>query len=158
MAVQESTRSRITVQTNSDEGPQTASILPCHVGYTGNAPVDTYYKPTALPGDLQEAYFRGRRLIGTTSELPVGYMGFVFDTSAPAQTQAITDETQSLEDSYCDAALNATTELEELKVWRQRAKFDKLVVYGNAIAVDAQRDAYLRGTQEWIDLARAIHG
>ncbi|CAK9187154.1 unnamed protein product [Ilex paraguariensis] len=72
-----------------DFGPPTESVvdltgkvhqLPCCIKYDGPCSVSDYFKPkpTGIEVDglkIEEAYFRGRKLQGTTIPLPEGYSG-----------------------------------------------------------------------------------
>ncbi|GFQ04828.1 ribonuclease h2 subunit c [Phtheirospermum japonicum] len=54
--------------------------LPCCIKHDGPTPVSHYFKPktTGIEVDglkVEEAYFRGRKLHGTTIALPEGYSG-----------------------------------------------------------------------------------
>ncbi|KAL9242661.1 hypothetical protein vseg_016643 [Gypsophila vaccaria] len=56
--------------------------LPCCVKYTGPTPVSHYFhpKPSGIEVDgmqVEEAFFRGRKLQGVSVPLPQGYSGFI---------------------------------------------------------------------------------
>ncbi|KAL6971421.1 hypothetical protein U1Q18_031097 [Sarracenia purpurea var. burkii] len=54
--------------------------LPCCIKYDGPSSVSHYFKPKPIGIEvdgltMEEAYFRGRKLQGTTIPLPQGYCG-----------------------------------------------------------------------------------
>lgn len=182
-------RMRITLDTDthvSDVG--SLHILPCHIKYSGPAPVSDFFHPTNIGGNVppsienvvhksttadvqKEAYFRGRRLVGTEIVIPPNYVGYVFDTTAPSRTVSV--QTSHLEDDRRTKynAENETTariednededdevqEMEELSEWQAKTRFDKVVVYGNASKVE-ESDVVVKGIKEWFALANIIHG
>jgi hypothetical protein len=64
--------------------PTTCHGLPCNIDYTGRAPIDVFFRPTALPdGKFQAATFRGRGLLANA---PVDDDGTVNDTNVESNT------------------------------------------------------------------------
>lgn len=64
-------------------------MLPCSIQHNGPAPVSQFFRPSAqaVPGDaeaaeakVEEAAFRGRKLLGATVPLSPGFKGFVLET------------------------------------------------------------------------------
>lgn len=177
-------RMRIALDTKSHSPKVDAlHILPCHIKYSGPAPVSEYFQPTDFPVEhgaveskesglaeqkLKEAYFRGRRLIGTQVDVPSNCVGHVFDTTRSSRTVAIRNarrrcaqedepsgDTSQIERK--DEEVEEDKEMEELTEWQTRARFDNVVVYGNASKVE-KSDVVVKGIQEWFALANAIHG
>jgi ribonuclease H2 subunit C len=90
------------------------------------------------------SHFRGRKLLGQVVNLPNGYTGkalCVTETSLANSNQKGNDGD--------DAASTMLTE--------QVASFDKLVIWQHESLPDATEDAYMKGIQEWMDLAETIH-
>ncbi len=92
------------------------------------------------------AYFRGRKLQGTTVKLPEGYRGVVAVTSAAEEPSGRPDEVEvvDLEAEVPQGTLHT------------QAAFDEMVVWGHETAVDAAADPYLRGAEEWLGLADKV--
>lgn len=148
------------------DSSETVHLLPCHIKYSGPAPVSEFFhSTTAKPdgGDEREAYFRGRKLVGTSYSVPQDHIGLVFNSSATSNTQSVSstpitkrqargDDAQSEEVSEGDA------EMEELTTWTAKSKFDKIVVYTNSGSLTSNEDHVSRGLNEWFDLANAMHG
>ncbi|GJN94512.1 hypothetical protein Rhopal_007594-T1 [Rhodotorula paludigena] len=65
------------------------SLLPFSLAHDGPAPLSTYFLPRAYPAgpdappQHRQATFRGRRIVSSRLDLPQGYRGLVFSTSAP---------------------------------------------------------------------------
>ncbi|GAA6005764.1 uncharacterized protein JCM10292_004625 [Rhodotorula paludigena] len=65
------------------------SLLPFSLAHDGPAPLSTYFLPRAYPAgpdappQHRQATFRGRRIVSSRLDLPEGYRGLVFSTSAP---------------------------------------------------------------------------
>ena len=92
------------------------------------------------------AFFRGRKLQGTTVKLPEGYRGVVAVTSAAEEPSTRPDEVEVVD-------LEAETPQGTLQT---QATFDEMVVWGHESAVDAAADPYLRGAEEWLGLAEKV--
>ncbi|BGP43658.1 hypothetical protein JCM10450v2_007838 [Rhodotorula kratochvilovae] len=77
------------------------SLLPFSLAHDGPAPLSTFFlpRPYDAPGSSVEtttthrqAAFRGRRVVSSLLELPSGYMGMVFATTAPLPPSAAADD------------------------------------------------------------------
>lgn len=101
-------------------------------------------------GSSQTAYFRGRKLHGTTVNLPPDYRGIVAVTSAAPAPKDGEPEVIDLEapDSNNSGLPQGTLQTQ--------AEFDEMVVWGHETAVDAAGDTYLRGVGEWLELAGKV--
>ncbi|CAI9090497.1 OLC1v1025278C1 [Oldenlandia corymbosa var. corymbosa] len=107
--------------------------LPCCIKYDGPTSVAHYFKPkdTGVEIDglrIEEAYFRGRKLQGTTIPLPQGYSGFV---------------------------LRKETSAENAKCWEMNAKFQNLSVW-NHDGLPSHDDAFMRSFH-WFAVSKALH-
>ncbi|KGN66902.1 uncharacterized protein C12B10.15c [Cucumis sativus] len=111
--------------------------LPCTIKFDGPCPVSHYFKPksTGIEVDglnLEEAYFRGRKLQGATISLPEGYSGYVLGKKSKASEQ-------------CD----------DSSPWQVKAKFDN-ITYWNHDTLPSQDDTFQR-TFHWLTVAQALH-
>ncbi|KAK4254702.1 hypothetical protein QN277_010045 [Acacia crassicarpa] len=117
--------------------------LPCCIKSTGPASVSHYFKPkpTGIEVDglpLQEAYFRGRKLDGTTILLPNEYRGFVLGKKSQ-------DEKNSSTASYSG---NSNS-------WEMKATFQN-ITYWNHDCLPSQNDDFMRAFH-WLTIAKALH-
>ncbi|KAI3664885.1 hypothetical protein L6452_43496 [Arctium lappa] len=115
--------------------------LPCCIKYNGPSPVSHYFKPksTGIEVDglnVKEAYFRGRKLQGTTVPLPDDYSGFVIGRKSSAKRKA------------CN---NVTTTAS----WQMNAKFQNITLW-NHDNLPSKEDGFLRAFH-WFDVAKALH-
>ncbi|GLT63054.1 hypothetical protein SLA2020_356470 [Shorea laevis] len=116
--------------------------LPCAIKYDGPSSVSQYFKPKPtgieVEGlELQEAYFRGRKLQGTTIPIPQGYSGFVVGKKNIPKRKA---SDMSGGNSNC---------------WEVNAKFPN-VTYWNHDIVPSDDDAFLRSFH-WLSVAKVLH-
>lgn len=97
------------------------------------------------------AYFRGRHLHGTPLALPSTHTGaFLQVTEKNLQqprSQAVDEEDEEDEQ-----------ETAEVKIAERIGEFDEVVVWGHGGQVEAGQDMFIRGVQEWIGFAEAMHG
>ncbi|PYH94111.1 ribonuclease H2 subunit C [Aspergillus ellipticus CBS 707.79] len=128
----------------------TPNILPCRIHHDG--PVETlgrYWTPETDENDknLQTSYFRGRRLRGLRVAIPEGYEGVV-----AMPTDRVMPSTQTNADVEVEEV-----ELEEpVKVLEKQGTFDEYIVWAHDW-VPAADDSYVKGVEEWIKLAEAMH-
>lgn len=114
--------------------------LPCCIKFNGSCPVSHYFKPrssgTEVDGlRVEEAYFRGRKLQGTTISIPNGYSGFVLGKKSSGKRKA------------SDAPEGDTNH------WEMKAKFDR-VAYWNEESLPSKDDSFLR-CFHWFAVAEA---
>ncbi|KAI5667688.1 hypothetical protein M9H77_17541 [Catharanthus roseus] len=114
--------------------------LPCCIKYKGPTSVSHYFrpKPTGVEIDglsVEEAYFRGRNLQGTTIPLPQGYSGFVLGKRNADKSAEV-----SKEDPNC---------------WETNAKFDNMTIWNHDIH-PSHDDAFIRAFH-WFSVAKALH-
>ncbi|KVI03069.1 uncharacterized protein C12B10.15c [Cynara cardunculus var. scolymus] len=115
--------------------------LPCCIKYNGPSPVSHYFKPKPngieVDGlNVKEAYFRGRRLQGTTVPLPDDYSGFVIGRKSSAKRKA------------CNNDANTT-------YWQMNAKFENITLW-NHDNLPSKEDGFLRAFH-WLHVAKALH-
>lgn len=96
---------------------QPPSLLPFHLGYSGPAPVSTYFLPRPAPVDphaprsepLLLSTFRGRQVVGQSLKVPEGYTGVVLGVPPPPAASALSSRTGA---SFDPAALFTTPDVE----------------------------------------------
>ena len=76
------TETEINLSVKEEEGLKIEDVsgkvhqLPCSVKYNGPSSVSQYFKPKPTPTTgIQESFFRGRNLLGTTLPIPHPYSG-----------------------------------------------------------------------------------
>ncbi len=140
--------SRIQLERDNEAKLVSASLLPCHIGYSGPADSAKYFRPeTSTPAGGSEAYFRGRQLLGKELPIPDGHVGLLYDSSRPGQTKPTNAE--STEDTEDET-------IEEVRLFVEKARFDRLTVYENGRLPIDTSDPYMKGLQEWLALAEAV--
>ncbi|KAL4806426.1 ribonuclease H2 non-catalytic subunit-domain-containing protein [Aspergillus unguis] len=130
-------------------GNCTPNILPCRIHHDG--PVDSvnrYWKPIAdeKDKDFQTAYFRGRKLRGRRVQIPEGYEGVVAAHS-DREMQTTTERETVGEESEQE---------EPVKVLEKQADFKDYVVWSHE-TVPAADDPFVKGVEEWVKFAEAMH-
>ncbi|ORY84350.1 ribonuclease H2, subunit C [Protomyces lactucae-debilis] len=145
-------QARIILDTSSSAPPVQGSLLPCLVKYSGPAPVADHFHPVELDqvagevaGPQKEAYFRGRRLLGSDVAIPTGYKAFVLDNSAQAQTQPMSRREEDEDEA----------ELEEVRTFKVQAALSSLTCYGNANLPDPK--APVNKIEAWLALSQVLH-
>jgi len=141
----------ISIQRANAGQKTTAHLLPCHIHYDGkDHDVQRFFKVKDDADNdgraRKTAYFRGRKLEGALVSLPDGYEGHVVD--------GFEDICANMR--YSDGADNEDQPLPTKKC-NSSATFQDLVVWGHDALPDAASDPWLKGVNEWIDLARLIH-
>ncbi|KAJ5545164.1 Ribonuclease H2 subunit C [Penicillium sp. DV-2018c] len=135
----------------NDTNPQyTPNIIPCRVHHDGPVEsVERYWTPVADKKDnTQTAHFRGRKLRGRRVALPDGYRGVVATPTDRVLPSQRTDR---------DAVEDADAEPEEpVKVLETQGTFDEIVVWGHE-ALPAADDVFVKGVEEWLQFADAMH-
>ncbi|PLN79568.1 ribonuclease H2 subunit C [Aspergillus taichungensis] len=126
----------------------TPNVLPCRIHHNGAVnSIGRYWNPVADEKDQnnQTAYFRGRKLRGRRVAVPEGYEGVVATpterTIRPAQNNA-GDEAEPEE---------------PVKVLEKKATFQDVMVWGHDLMPPAD-DPFVRGVEEWVRFAEAMHG
>ena len=82
MEMETETETEINLSVKEEEGLKIEDVsgkvhqLPCSVKYNGPSSVSQYFKPKPTPTTgIQESFFRGRNLLGTTLPIPHPYSG-----------------------------------------------------------------------------------
>ncbi|KAL4927371.1 ribonuclease H2 subunit C [Aspergillus undulatus] len=134
---------------NESLGNCTPNILPCRIHHDGPVKsLDRYWTPTVdeKDKDLQTAYFRGRKLRGRRVHIPEGYEGVVATHTDREMPSARKNEVVG-EESEKD---------EPVKILEKQATFGDYVVWGHE-AVPAADDSFVKGVEEWVKFAEAMH-
>ncbi|KAL1965015.1 hypothetical protein VTN77DRAFT_6215 [Rasamsonia byssochlamydoides] len=128
----------------------TPNILPCRVHHDGPVEVSKrYWNPVKDDnGNAQTAYFRGRKLRGRRVALPEGYEGVV-----AVPTDRILPSSNP--DVKPDGATNGDAE-EPVKILEKQATFNEFVVWGHEV-LPAADDPFVKGVEEWLKFAEAMH-
>ncbi|CBI27176.3 hypothetical protein VitviT2T_000140 [Vitis vinifera] len=116
--------------------------LPCCIKYNGPCSVSHYFKPkhTGIEVEglkVEEAFFRGRKLQGTTIHLPEGYSGFVLGKKSSNTTKS-----------------TGTSE-GNMNRWETNAKF-QAITFWNHDNLPSQDDSYVRSFH-WLAVSKALH-
>ncbi|KAL0862404.1 hypothetical protein Bca101_041522 [Brassica carinata] len=119
--------------------------VPCCIRFDGPAQVSNYFKPKSSEVEVdgvrtEEAYFRGRKLLGATISLPSGYSGFVLGQAS---------------NKNANGKRKACSDTEENPCWEAKAKFDKMT-YWNHDTLPSKDDTILRSFH-WFSIAEALH-
>ncbi|OQD64995.1 hypothetical protein PENPOL_c006G10803 [Penicillium polonicum] len=135
----------------NDSTPQcTPNIIPCRIHHDG--PIDSldrYWTVKDEKDNTQTAHFRGRKLRGRRVALPDGYQGVV-----ATPTDRVLPATQRAES---DGAEDVEAEPEEpVKIMEMQSTFDEFVVWGHE-ALPAADDTFVKGVEEWLQFADAMH-
>ncbi|KAL4896238.1 ribonuclease H2 subunit C [Aspergillus ambiguus] len=124
----------------------TPNILPCRVHHDGPIKsVERFWTPFPDEKDqpVQTAHFRGRKLRGRRVAVPEGYEGVV---AIPTE-RVIPSKGADNDDSAPE---------EPIKVLEQQSTFVEVMVWGHEIT-PAPDDPFVKGVEEWIKLAEAMH-
>ncbi|KAK1071930.1 hypothetical protein LTR74_003031 [Friedmanniomyces endolithicus] len=147
----------------------TPHILPCTIHHNGPLKISRRYwdpQPSSDDQKTSTAYLRGRKLRGRVVKLPKGYKGYLLQkTERDAVVQGSAVARQGAErlglvekDDYgIEGGDEDEDEVEEVKVMEQRGVFDEMVVWGHE-GLPEDGDEYVKGVEEWIAFAEAIHG
>ncbi|KAK1496555.1 ribonuclease H1/H2 small subunit [Colletotrichum tamarilloi] len=138
----------LSIQSNdSTKTKATVNLLPCRIHHDG--PVgdsNTFWNPSKSEDGKTVAYFRGRKLHGTTVKLPEQYRGVVMERSTKVETQQLEGEGEEAEG-----------DLVELGTMKTKAEFDEMVIWGHEASAEAASDPYVRSIEEWLGVAESIH-
>ncbi|XP_058199112.1 uncharacterized protein LOC131314485 isoform X2 [Rhododendron vialii] len=116
--------------------------LLCCIKYDGPSSVSHYFKPKSIGIEvdglkMEEAYFRGRKLQGTTVHLPRGYSGFVIGKESLGKRKA-SDQSEEISN-----------------FWEMKAKFQS-ITFWNHDSLPSQDDAFVRSFH-WLTVTKALH-
>ena len=140
----------LAISKSSSFDESSVNILPCRIDHNGPAKVTKrFWQPRTEADSTKTAHFRGRRLRGKTIKVPEKYQGLVLK----ATDKTIIEPVQPAEDDD-----EEEPELPEpVKVVDEVSTFDEMIVWGHD-QVPAADDSFVKGIEEWIAFAEAIHG
>jgi ribonuclease H2 subunit C len=154
---------------NSNTTKTTSNILPCSIKHNGPIPTsERYWAPKAEEDGTSTAYFRGRKLRGRNVKVPEGYRGVVLqktDQTLSTHAQqpsgaALAEQLRRMEEDYADDdgdEMDVSVEKEaEVKIMETKATFDEVVIWGHEMVPD-EEDVYVKGMEEWVGFAEAMH-
>ncbi|KAK0944200.1 hypothetical protein LTR29_004332 [Friedmanniomyces endolithicus] len=159
----------LSLQTARAPHTLTPNILPCTIHHNGPLKITKrYWNPQPSSDDKQTstAYLRGRKLRGRVVKVPKGYRGYLLqktERDATALASSVTGQGAEraglVEDNGdgLEGGDEEEDEVEEVKMMEQKAVFDEMVVWGHEVLPDGG-DEYVKGVEEWIAFAEAIHG
>ncbi|KAL9601060.1 MAG: hypothetical protein Q9219_002769 [cf. Caloplaca sp. 3 TL-2023] len=137
----------------------TPNLLPCRIHHDGPVNASEYHwSPQISDNGTPESYFRGRKLQGRVVKVPEGYRGVVAkdaSTSSVAQREH-QKHVELLRRSEQGHEEDEDEEDEETKVLEEVGLFEEMVVWGHETVVETD-DSLVKGLEEWIDFAAAIH-
>ncbi|KAL8298362.1 hypothetical protein RB597_006796 [Gaeumannomyces tritici] len=135
----------------TDQLKVAVNLLPCAVHHDGPVdPIQAYWRPTENDGK-KTAYFRGRKLQGSTVKVPEGYKGVVVETSkggASSEPQ-MADETEAIN-------VDAAEKEPDASKMATKGEFEEVVVWNHEAPADASTDPYVRGIEEWTSLSEQV--
>ncbi|GAB4829526.1 hypothetical protein Ancab_019199 [Ancistrocladus abbreviatus] len=128
------------------------NYLPCCVKFTGPASVSHYFKPkpTGVEVDgmiVEEAFFRGRKLQGTTIPVPEGYSGFILGKK--------NDKANKTPDQGPDKGKASVNLDGNSNDWEMLAKY-RTISFWNHDSLPSKDDACLRSFH-WFAVSKALH-
>ncbi|KAK0921754.1 hypothetical protein LTR91_004513 [Friedmanniomyces endolithicus] len=147
----------------------TPNLLPCTIHHNGPLKIAKRYwepQPSSEDTKTSTAYLRGRKLRGRVVKLPKGYRGYLLQKTERDAVALVSSETGRggervglVKDDGMGMAGGdeEEDEVEEVKVMEQKAVFDEMVVWGHEVLPE-DGDEYVKGVEEWIAFAEAIHG
>lgn len=123
------------------------NVLPCRINHNGPAKVvKRYWQPRDEADGANTSYFRGRKLKAKLAKLPEKYQGLVLKASDKTMIEPILPTPDDEEPELPEST----------KVIEQVAAFDELVVWGHD-RIPSTDDHFVKGIEEWIAFAEAIH-
>ncbi|KAI5077753.1 hypothetical protein GOP47_0007577 [Adiantum capillus-veneris] len=137
---------RIAKASCSTLAPNQVHLLPCSISFSGPAPVSDYFRPRITDSnmegvELKEAAFRGRKLLGRTTELPPGYCGLFLE-------KEVTSEGGT-------RAKKKSTSVAAVDIWNAKATFKDVTYWrhdDNPHSVDSGHKFL-----DWLRLAAMMH-
>ncbi|KAK4962248.1 hypothetical protein LTR66_000740 [Elasticomyces elasticus] len=154
----------------------TPNVLPCKLHHNGPVSAsERYWKPETVEEGQSTAYFRGRKLKGRRIKVPAGYEG---GTGHAYNTMATDADNESIgvvlqksnsvyntkpprssipQDDELDDGPDNEEDSEEARVHLRSSTFQELVVWGHEVAPEDSENPYVKGVEEWMAFAHAIH-
>ncbi|KAI1623411.1 ribonuclease H2 subunit C [Exophiala viscosa] len=139
----------------------TANILPCRIHHDGPTKVTKrYWSPADDKDGTKTSHFRGRRLRGRVIKLPADYQGVVAkstDRYLPQSTKSQSGPTFTAVDEDIEIEEEEEEPPEPVRILEQVSAFDEVLVWGHD-QLPSSDDPFVKGIEEWISFAEAIHG
>jgi len=137
----------LAIAKSSTSDKTSINILPCRIGHNGPTKVTRrYWQPRTEADNTRTAHFRGRRLRGRVVRVPEKYQGLVLKTTDKTIIEPVMPTEEDEEPELP----------EPVKLMDEVAIFDEMVVWGHD-QVPASDDTLVKGAEEWIAFAEAIH-
>ncbi|KAL8689368.1 MAG: hypothetical protein Q9218_004946 [Villophora microphyllina] len=148
--------------TSSTPSKYTPNLLPCRIHHDGSVnALSRYWEPQNDKDGYPEAYVRGRKLKGRKVKLPEGYRGVIVKDGPkevdPQQQRRNAERLRRRDEQNVDEDEDGDEEEEELQIMEEVGEFDEVVVWGHERTVEGD-DEVVRGMEEWIRFAEAMHG
>ncbi|KAH7322955.1 ribonuclease H2, subunit C [Stachybotrys elegans] len=129
-----------------------ANLLPCRIHHNGSIdPIAGYWSPIEGEDGIGTVYFRGRKLRGKKMKLPKDFRGIVAARPVPQVQELPRTDIPSREGE------GASQQSEKPEVMKVTAEFDEITLWGHEVLVDVEEDPYVRGLEEWLQVADQIH-
>jgi ribonuclease H2 subunit C len=104
-----------------------------------------------LLDETRTTYIRGRKLQGKTASLPADYRGVVLQRKDDKHNAAEQPDVMIVgEDGEDESAAPRIGTMHTV------TEFDKMVVWSHDALADASSDPYLRGVEEWLQVASSV--
>jgi len=136
------------------------NVLPCRIHHNGPTKITKrLWSPTTEADGSKASYFRGRKLRGRTIRLPSAYYGVLAKSTEKHVPQAVLNPRDSTFDDGDEDLVESEEEEvpEPVKIMDTVSTFDEIVVWGHD-QLPAADDTFVRGVEEWMAFAEAIHG
>ncbi|KAK3061888.1 hypothetical protein LTS18_005233 [Coniosporium uncinatum] len=131
-----------------------ANLLPCRIAHNGAVKADKrYWKTEINEGGTQTAYFRGRKLRARRIKVPKGYEGCLLNITDKTMTEppnTDSDDLMGAQEDEEEASL-------QTRLAEQVSSFDEILVWKHEALPDPVEDPHVKGVEEWISFAEAIH-
>ncbi|KAF2672008.1 ribonuclease H1 small subunit [Microthyrium microscopicum] len=132
-------------------GKVTANLLPCRINHDGEVDAsDRHWQPTTETDGKDTVHYRGRKMFGKAVNLPESYEGKLLKI-----TNEKVEERQDPMDVDEDGSEADDTEQTFAAV--EVSQFDKMMVWSHGTVPESSEDPYVKGVEEWISMAEAIH-
>ncbi|OCL14409.1 ribonuclease H1 small subunit [Glonium stellatum] len=143
-------------QSDSKSAKCALNLIPCHLNHDGpvNA-TERYWNPEPDTDGTHTAYFRGRKLKGKNVKIPDGYRGAVLNITDKAAPQPSSQEKNSPNDN--EEGEEDDEKPVEVKLAEELGSFDEIMVWSHESMPSDTDDPYLKGVQEWMSFAKAMH-
>ncbi|KAF2719021.1 ribonuclease H1 small subunit [Polychaeton citri CBS 116435] len=145
----------LAIKNSPDSRQIVPNLLPCSIRHNGPVPVDgRYWKPETGEAGSHTAYLRGRKLHGREVKVPSGYQGVVLQaTEEKSNAKQTVPQVPPEEDD--DEELDEDQPA-EVKIMQTQGTFDRMFVWGHESSPGLDQQ-HVKGIEEWIALAEAIH-